>query len=450
MGYSNSNGNSVTLGPELLQNQDVITDIDSSPKKSLSSDKNSKHGCRFCGAHLQHVFVDLGMSPLCQSQVSPDQLNIMESFYPLKAYVCDQCFLVQVIEHVSGKEIFSHYAYFSSYSESWLRHVKKYTELMIGRLGFNSESQVIEVASNDGYMLQYFVEKGIPALGIEPAANVAETAIKKGVPTVVKFFGEQTARELVKEGIEADLLAGKNVMAHVPDLNDFIKGLKILLKSDGVITIEFPHLMRLIEDNQFDTIYQEHYCYFSFIAAQQVFAAHGLTIFNVEEFPTHGGSLRIYARHTEDESKPVQESVAKMKNREVTAGYTKIETYHNFAEKVTETKRKLLEFLIQAKKEGKQIVGYGAPGKGVTLLNYCGIREDFIDYTVDRNPMKQNNYLPGVRIPVFSPEKIAETKPDYILILPWNLKEEIMEQLDYVRKWGAKFVVPIPELTVFK
>lgn len=451
MNHSNSIGNNETLAPELPQDKERLSESKSISKHSSPANQNTKLGCRFCGAPLSHVFVDLGMSPLCQTQVSADQLNAMEPFYPLKAYVCDSCFLVQLPAHVGGEEIFtSHYPYFSSYSESWLRHVKKYSDMISQRLALNSESQVVEVASNDGYMLQFFVEKGIPALGIEPARNVAEAAIQKGVPTVIKFFGEGTAKELVEEGKQADLLAGINILAHVPDLNDFVKGLKILLKSKGVITIEFPHLMRLIEGNEFDTIYQEHYCYFSFITVQQVFAAHGLTIFDVEELQSHGGSLRIYARHTEDNSKHIQDAVFEMQNLELSAGYKKLETYNNFAAKVSETKRKLIEFLIQEKRDSKHIAGYGAPGKGVTLLNYCGIREDFIDYTVDRNPVKQNTFIPGVRIPIFSPEKIVETKPDYILILPWNLKEEIMQQLAYVRNWGAKFVVPIPELTIYE
>jgi hypothetical protein len=413
------------------------------PTEELSLD------CRFCGTSLEHIFVDLGLSPLCESYVAKDQLNDMEPFYPLKAYVCESCFLVQVPTHVSGEHIFSHYAYFSSYSDSWLEHCRNYTEMMAKRLGLNHDSQVVEVASNDGYLLQYFVARGIPSLGIEPAANVAEAAVGKGVPTLVRFFGEETARDLVADGIRADLLTGNNVLAHVPDLNDFVKGLKLLLNEEGVITIEFPHLMRLIEGNQFDTIYQEHYCYFSFIAVQQVFAAHGLTIFDVEELPTHGGSLRIYAQHAEDRAKPVLSSVTELREREIAAGYTRLETYRSFAERVSETKRRLLEFLIDAKREGKSIAGYGAPGKGNTLLNYCGIRQDFVDYTVDRNPMKQGRFLPGTRIPVFSPEKIAETRPDYILILPWNLKDEVMRQLAFVREWGAKFVVPIPQLTIY-
>ena len=410
--------------------------------------KSPKRDCRFCGSTSLHLVVDLGASPLCQSFLSREELDRGESFYPLRAYVCDRCFLFQVPEHVGGTEIFGgEYAYFSSYADSWLAHARRYCEMAVERFKLDERSQVIEVASNDGYLLRNFVSKGVPALGIEPADNVAEAAIGNGVPTLVKFFGTETARELVADGRQADLLIGNNVLAHVPDLNDFVEGMKLLLKPDGVITMEFPHLMRLMERNQFDTIYQEHYCYFSFIAVEQVFAAHGLTIFDVEELPTHGGSLRIYASHSAAAQR--RPSAIEMKEREVSAGFKNIDTYRAFAEQVAETKRKLLEFVIQAKREGKSIVGYGAPGKGSTLLNYCGIREDFIDYAVDRNPYKQGRYFPGVRIPVLAPEKIAETKPDYILILPWNLKDEITEQLDYVRSWGAKFVVPIPELTVY-
>jgi SAM-dependent methyltransferase len=413
-------------------------------------DGSNADGCRFCGMPLRQTVVDLGLSPLCQSRVTRDELDQQEIFYPLKVRVCEHCWLVQVHAHVTGEEIFSHYAYFSSYSESWLRHCREYVEMITARLQLGSESQVVELASNDGYLLQYFVEKGIPALGIEPAANVAEAARQKGVECITNFFGTKTARELVEKGIRPDLLLGNNVLAHVPDLNDFVAGLKILLKDDGVITFEFPHLMRLIEENQFDTIYQEHYCYFSLVSIQKVFLHHGLVIFDVESLPTHGGSLRIYARHREDEIKTISDSVGRLYSLEVEKGYTRLETYTDFAKRVAETKRKLLKFLIQAKCEGKTIVGYGAPGKGNTLLNYCGIRTDFIDYTVDRNPMKQNTFLPGSRIPVYAPEMIATTRPDYVLILPWNLREEIMAQLAYIREWGGQFVVPIPDTKVYE
>ncbi len=405
--------------------------------------------CRFCGSTLKHTFVDLGMSPLCESYVNPEQLNQMEPFYPLHVYVCSNCFLVQLQEYVSPQEIFSHYAYFSSYSDTWLQHAKNYTEKVIDRFGLHSSSQVVEIASNDGYLLQYFASKGIPVLGIEPAANVAEVAIKKDIPTVVKFFGRNTAGELAAAGKQANLLVGNNVLAHVPDINDFVAGCQILLHPEGVITMEFPHLMRLMEGNQFDTIYHEHFSYLSLLAVEKIFTAHGLTIFDVEELSTHGGSLRIYASHAEDISKPISQQVKELRIREEAAGFSNLKHYFSFGEKVKETKFNLLEFLISAKREGKSIAGYGAPGKGNTLLNYCGIREDFIDYTVDRNPFKQGKFLPGTHIPIFHPNKIQETKPDYLLILPWNLKNEVMLQMSYVRDWGGKFVVPIPEVDVY-
>jgi hypothetical protein len=320
--------------------------------------------------------------------------------------------------------------------------------MIIDRLGLDSRSQVVEVASNDGYMLRNFVERGVPALGIEPAPNVAEAAIERGVPTRVRFFGTETARSLIDEGKSADLLIGNNVLAHVPDLNDFVQGLRMLLAPSGVLTMEFPHLMRMIEGNQFDTIYQEHYCYFSLLAVSRVFAAHGLTVHDIEELPTHGGSLRIYARRTEDDSQPVSMAVHALSEREVSAGYDRLDVYRAFAERVAEIKRQLLEFLIGARRDGKSVAGYGAPGKGNTLLNYCGVRQDFIDYTVDRNPYKHGRFLPGTHIPVFPPDRIATTRPDYVLILPWNLKDEIMEQLAYIRSWGGRFVVPIPSLSV--
>lgn len=405
--------------------------------------------CRFCNSTLEHTFVDLGMSPLCESYVKPEQQNQMEPFYPLHVYVCDRCFLVQLQEYVSPDNIFSDYAYFSSYSDSWLQHAKAYTEKMVERFKLQGQSQVVEIASNDGYLLQYFVAQGVPVLGIEPAANVAEVAIKKGIPTTVKFFGQQTAREVAAEGNKADLLLGNNVLAHVPDINDFVKGMKILLNPEGVITMEFPHLMRLMEENQFDTIYHEHFSYLSLLTVEKIFAAHGLTIFDVEELSTHGGSLRIYACHYEDTSKPISQQVQELRAREEIAGFTNLEQYFSFSEKVKETKFKLLDFLITAKREGKSIAGYGAPGKGNTLLNYCGIRSDFIDYTVDRNPYKQGLLLPGTHIPIFHPDKIKETKPDYVLILPWNLKNEITAQMSYIRDWGGQFVVPIPEVEVY-
>ena len=406
--------------------------------------------CRFCAALLRHTFVDLGSSPLCQRHVTPERLNAPEPFYPLHVWVCGECFLVQLEEYVSPADIFNDYAYFSGYSDTWLAHAKAYTELMTKRFGIGPGSRVVELASNDGYLLQYFLGKGPSVLGIEPAANVAEAAVAKGVPTLVKFFGRQTAAHVVAEWGRADLLLGNNVLAHVPDLNDFVGGMKLLLAPRGVVTMEFPHLLRLMERNQFDTIYHEHFSYLSLTTVERVFARHELTLFDVEELPTHGGSIRVYARHAEDETKPVGPRVAAMRRTEADAGFGDLRTYGRFGEQVKQTKRKLLSFLIDAKQRGKSVVGYGAPGKGNTLLNYCGVRTDFLDYTVDRSPHKQGNYLPGSRIPIHAPEKINETKPDYVLILPWNLKDEIMRQMAHVRDWGGRFVVPIPEVIVYE
>ena len=404
--------------------------------------------CRFCNSPLQHTLVDLGMSPLCESYLSAEQLNQMEPFYPLHVYVCGSCYLAQLEEYVSPETIFTEYAYFSSYADSWLQHAKNYTDLMVERFGIGAKSYVVELASNDGYLLQYFVQKGISVLGVEPAANVARVAIEKGVPTIVKFFGERLARELAEEGKQADLVIGNNVLAQVPDLNDFVKGMKILLKPRGVITVEFPHLMRLMEGNQFDTIYHEHFSYFSFVSAEKIFAYYGLKIFDVEELTTHGGSLRIYACNSDDNTKAVGIRVTELREREVTGGLTSLNHYFSFSEKVKETKRKLLEFLIKVKQEGKSVCGYGAPGKGNTLLNYCGIRTDFLDYTVDRNPYKHGKFTPGTHIPIFPPDKIRETRPDYLFILPWNFKDEIMRQMSYIREWGGRFIIPIPEVKV--
>jgi 2-polyprenyl-3-methyl-5-hydroxy-6-metoxy-1,4-benzoquinol methylase len=417
----------------------------------VTKEETTRSGlCRFCGAALKRTFVDLGMSPLCESYLSADQLNRMEPFFPLHVYVCERCFLVQLEEFVSPEEIFTEYAYFSSYSDTWLQHARAYTDSMVERFHLDERSKVVEVASNDGYLLQYFVEKGVPVLGIEPARNVAKVAIEKGVPTLMEFFGQECAYRLAAEGGHADLIAGNNVLAQVPDINDFVAGLKILLKPQGVITIEFPHLMSLVAENQFDTIYHEHFSYFSFITAEKIFAAHGLTLFDVEELPTHGGSLRIYACHNEDPSKPVSRRAAELKHRERQAGMMGMAYYTAFDEQVKETKRKLLEFLIRVKRSGKIIAGYGAPGKGNTLLNYCGVRTDILDYTVDRNPYKQGKFLPGTHIPIYHPDKIGETKPDYLLILPWNFKDEIMQQMGFIRDWGGQFVVPIPEAKVYK
>ena len=428
----------------------TVTGVSEMTSKGMPADRLAgAPRCLFCREPLRQTLVDLGMSPLCESYVSLEQLNQMEPFYPLHVRVCGNCFLAQVEEYVSAENIFSDYAYFSSYSDSWVEHARRYCEQMTGRFGLSERSLVVEVASNDGYLLQHFVAAKIPVLGIEPAANVAAVAVQKGIPTLVNFFGVNTARELVAEGKRADLLLGNNVLAQVPDINDFVAGLKILLAPDGVITIEFPHLMRLMQENQFDTIYHEHFSYFSFITAEKIFAAHGLTLFDVEELKSHGGSLRIFARHAEDNSKPISARVNELRAREEAAGYTRIETYQSFAEQVKETKRALLDFLIKAKRAGKQIAGYGAPGKGNTLLNYCGIRTDFVDYTVDRSPHKQGKFLPGTHIPIHSPDRIRETKPDYLLILPWNLKDEIMKQNEYIREWGGQFVVPIPTVTVY-
>ncbi len=404
--------------------------------------------CRFCGATLTDTFVDLGLSPLCQNHIEPDQLNHMEPFYPLHAWVCRQCLLVQLEEYVAPGEIFSDYAYFSSYSDSWVEHARRYTEMAIERFGLGPDSRVVELASNDGYLLQHFVARGVPVLGIEPAGNVAQAAIDKGIPTEVRFFGTETADFVRGEHGPANLILGNNVLAHVPDLNDFVAGMKRLLAPGGVITMEFPHLARLIEENQFDTIYHEHFSYFSFRTVIDVFAAHGLTMFDVEELPTHGGSLRIFARHDDDEARAVSDNVAGLLTRERDEGLHEIDTYLRFGPKVEETKRRLLAFLIEARDAGKRVVGYGAPGKGNTLLNYCGIRQDFLDYTVDRSPHKYGRYTPGTRIPIHHPDRIAETRPDYVLILPWNLKDEITAKGAHIREWGGRFVVPIPTVEV--
>jgi len=407
-----------------------------------------KNKCRFCSSPLKTTFADLGMSPLSNSYLNSEDLDRMEPFYPLHAFVCENCLLVQLKEYQSPDKIFSDYAYFSSYSETWLKHAQIFVDDVISKFGFDNTKQIVEVASNDGYLLRYFREKEFSVLGIEPAKNVAEAAIDAGIPTVVKFFGVQTAKELELDGKKADLLIGNNVLAHVPDLNDFVNGLKILLKTDGIITMEFPHLMRLIEGNQFDTIYHEHFSYFSFTSAQKIFLNHGLKIFDVDELPTHGGSLRIYACHSEDQSKVINESVKDLLEREEVDGFKNLKFYLTFNEKVKATKRSILAFMNKIKNEGKSIVGYGAPAKGNTLLNYCGIRKDYIDYTVDRSPHKQGYFLPGTHIPIYHPDKIKETQPDYVVILPWNLKDEIMEQMAHIRDWSGQFVILIPEVKV--
>lgn len=404
-------------------------------------------GCRFCGVPLTRTFIDLGMSPLCQSVLEPTQLNEAETFFPLHVFVCESCRLVQLQQYVVPDQIFSEYAYFSSFSDSMLAHAQNYVDAMLARHKLDQSSKVVEVASNDGYLLQYFVKRGIPVLGIEPAANVARAAVDKGVPTCVRFFGVETARLLRADGIGADLLVANNVLPHVPDLHDFVGGIKILLQPEGIGTIEFQHLMRMIEGNQFDTIYQEHYSYLSLAVVRRLLEHHGLRLFDVEEISTHGGSLRIYLCHR-DAQHPVSENVARVIAQEEQRGVECLSYYEGYEERVKETKRQLLSFLIDAKRNGKTVAGYGAAGKTNTLLNFCGIRSDFIDYFVDRNPYKQGRFLPGSHIPVHAPEKISETKPDYLFVGPWNLLPEIMTQTSYIRQWGGKWVVPIPEVRV--
>jgi len=403
--------------------------------------------CRFCGAPLDAVFADLGMSPLANSFLTPEQTNAMEPFYPLRALVCERCFLVQLEEYESPSSIFSDYAYFSSYSTSWLEHSQRYAAAMIERFGLAAESHVVEIASNDGYLLQYFKERGVPVLGIEPAANVAEVAVAKGLPTLVEFFGVESAQRLAPDS-GADLLIGNNVLAHVPDINDFVGGMKILLKPGGVITMEFPHLMRLIDERQWDTIYHEHFSYLSFTTARRVFAAHGLRLFDVEELPTHGGSLRIYGCHDDDAGQTETDRAAELIAREDAARYSELETYLDYGVTVAEDKRRILATLIELKEHGQSIAGYGAPAKGNTMLNYCGIGPDFLDYTVDLSPHKQGLFLPGTHIPIRSPDALQDTRPDLVLILPWNLKDEIMNQLAFVRDWGGRFLVRTPELEI--
>ena len=404
--------------------------------------------CRFCGASLRAIIVDLGMSPLANAYLTAEQLHQMEPFYPLRVYVCEQCWLAQLEAFTAPESIFSDYAYFSSYSDSWLQHAQAYVEMAVDRFSLTATSQVVEIASNDGYLLQHFVARGIPVLGIEPAENVAAAAQQRGIQTLVQFFGKGLAKQLVAHGTQADLLIGNNVLAHVPQLNDFVRGLKIALKPHGVITMEFPHLLRLMAEKQFDTIYHEHFSYFSLQTVRAVFAAHGLTLFDVEELPTHGGSLRIYARHREDASRPMTPRVADLLVREEAAGLQCVDTYLAFAEEVKATKRRCLQFFLQAKQQGKSVVGYGAPAKGNTLLNYLGVRTDFLDYTVDRSPHKQGHFLPGTHIPILHPDVITTTKPDYLVILPWNIEVEIRQQMAHIRTWGGQFVTLIPDVVV--
>lgn len=406
--------------------------------------------CRFCQAPLDRVFVDLGMSPLSNSFLRAKDLHRMEPFYPLRVYVCAKCLLVQLPPTERADAIFGEeYIYFSAYSPSWLEHSKRYAHAMIERFGLGPTSLVMELASNDGYLLQYFAERGVPVLGIEPSRSVAAVAIaERKIPTEVCFFGVETAKRLYAEGKSARVICGNNVMAHVPDLHDFVGGMPIVLAPDGVVTVEFPHLLRLMEENQFDTIYQEHYSYLSFGAAKRAFEAHSLRVFDVDELPTHGGSLRVYACHAGNVALATKPSVAAMLAKESAGGLDRIDGYDGYRAKVDRVKRDLLAFLIEAKREGKRVAAYGAPAKGNTLLNYCGIREDFIDFTVDRSPHKQGTFLPGTHIPVYAPEKLAEARPDFVLILPWNLRTEIAAQLEPVRAWGGKLVVAIPKLEI--
>lgn len=407
---------------------------------------STSNACRHCHAPLRYSFCDLGLSPLANNYLAPDQLARGEMFFPLHALLCESCLLVQLLEFESPANIFGDYLYFSSYSTSWLAHAKLYTEQMTQRFGLSSSSFVVEIASNDGYLLQYFKEGGVPVLGVEPAANVAKVAEERGIPSVVRFFGTETAEMLAAEGKTADLLLGNNVLAHVPDLNDFVRGMKRLLKPSGLITMEFPHLLRLMAENQFDTIYHEHFSYFSFLTVSRVFESHGLRMFDVQQLPTHGGSLRIFATHAENQTHTTTPAVAALLEEERRAGLGTPEGYADFGAKVRATKRGLLKFLIDAKEKGKTVVGYGAPAKGNTLLNYCGVGPDLIDYTVDLSPHKHGRYLPGSRIPIHHPDRVRETKPDYLLILPWNLAREIQGQMAHIREWGGQFVVPIPEV----
>ena len=403
--------------------------------------------CRFCATPLEHTFVDLGTSPVSNAFLASEQLEDEEPRYPLHAYVCANCFLVQLEEFESPDEIFSDYVYFSSYSESWLAHAKRFANEAAEQFGIGTDSLVIEVASNDGYLLQYFKEQDVPVLGIEPASNVAAVAQQAGIETIDEFFGIGLAERLAAQGHKADLLVGNNVLAHVPDINDFVAGFGIVLAEGGAISVEFPHLLRLIEGNQFDTIYHEHFSYLSLLAVQRIFAHHGLEVFNVEELGTHGGSLRVFAQHAKG-WRPVRNAVERVLADERAARLDTLDGYEGFANKVSKVRDELLAFLAEARDEGKQVVGYGAPAKGNTLLNFCNVGPDSVAYTVDRNPHKQDLYLPGTHIPVLDPGKIVETQPDYLLILPWNLKEEVTRRMAHIRDWGGQFVVPIPRLEV--
>jgi len=404
--------------------------------------------CRFCHAELKITFVDLCMSPLSNSFLDKKSLNKKEQIFPLRVFVCSNCFLVQLEEFEKPENIFKDYKYFSSYSESWLNHAKKYVTNVVKQFGLNKDNFVIEIASNDGYLLQYFYNQNIPCLGIEPAKNVANIAKQKGIPTLVKFFGTKTAKDLVSKGKMADLLLGNNVLAHVPNINDFVEGIKIILKPNGVVTMEFPHLVELIDKNQFDTIYHEHFSYLSFYTVKKIFEKHGLKIFDVKELTTHGGSLRIYATHSENFVHNVNDRVDKLLEKESKFGITQISTYTDFQNQVLLVKNEICKFIDSKIKNGKKIVCYGAAAKGNTLLNYCGIGTNLIDYVVDKNPHKQGLFLPGTHIPIKDPSEIQKTKPDYLIIIPWNLQDEIMKQMEHIRKWGGKFIVLIPEVKI--
>jgi SAM-dependent methyltransferase len=387
------------------------------------------------------------MSPLCESYVSPDNLDAMEKFYPLHVRICDSCLLVQLPAYVSREDIFSDYAYFSSYSDSWVAHARRYAEAMIARLALGPDSLVTEVASNDGYLLQHFLAAGVPVLGVEPAANVAEVARAKGIRTEVQFLGAVTGRGISGQYGRADLVAANNVFAHVPDIRGFAAGLRRLVKDTGLVTLEFPHLLRLIERRQYDTIYHEHFSYLSLLTSSRVLASAGLTVVDVEELDTHGGSLRVYARPDESAGEPAT-GVKAVLDSEESAGLHTVAGHEGFARQVLEIKSDLVGFLLNAARQGKSVAGYGAPGKGNTLLNHCGIRSDLLSYTVDRSPVKQGQFLPGTHIPIYAPERLAQTRPDYVLVLPWNLRAEISKQLEYIRSWGARLVFPIPELEI--
>lgn len=407
--------------------------------------------CRYCKSELKHSFIDLVNSPASNSFLTEDQLNEPEVFYPLKVYTCHHCFLVQIGEYKKTESIFNdQYVYFSSYSKSWLDHARRYTEKMIDRFGFSVDSHIVEIASNDGYLLQYFNEKNIPVLGIEPTANTAEVAQKKGIETITDFFGKKLASQLASEGRKADLLLGNNVLAHVPDIIDFVGGMKLLLKESGVITMEFPHLMQLVENNQFDTIYHEHFSYLSFLTVKQIFESQGLSLFDVEEIPTHGGSLRIYAKHDEEKSIPVSSNVQRLLEKEIGKGMDSLTYYENFQKKAFQVKIDFIGFLLEQKRANRKVAAYGAAAKGNTLLNYCGIKNDLIDFVVDANPYKQSKWLPASHIPVVSEEYLKKHRPDYVVIFPWNIKEEIMKQLNYIKEWGGSFVIPIPSLQVIQ